>query len=159
MAFTRVFIFSCFLISLTLGQDSSLQTSTTEEPNRDDIEVAKRIFGLNLGINLNPFRGTTSKQGGIFTSVPAPQRKQIETSCKSLMAGLASLKDSSAQSRDTSSSQDDSSQVAAQRRWGLFSWGDPYMKVMTDCTQILALIGSPSVSIPASGVLPKPVQD
>jgi hypothetical protein len=125
----------------------------------DDIEIARRIFGFNLGLNLggNPL---SSKQG-IYTSVAGPQRKQIENGCKAMMSGIASLKDASETRIKPSSESSDLSDLPhiALRRWGSFNLfrSDPYLTVMNDCTQVLALIGSPAMDV-AGPTKPKPVE-
>jgi len=165
MAFKFAILFIlCLSTYLELCQstnDSPLNVVSTENPNdledpNDGIEVAKRLFGLNLNIG-NPFDfgSTTSPRQGIYTSVPPAQRALVERACQGLMASMATVHPRSLVPNNNAAPDatlDDKLPHLALRRWSGFNWfgsNDPYIKVMNDCTQIVALMGSPSVVVPA----------
>ena len=148
-------LFILFIYFTAACGQENLKEKTTEN-SLDDIEVARRLFGLNLDLNfggLNPLSSSPSKQG-IYTSVPAPQRKEIESGCRTMMSGIASINAHTRVNPDSPTSTD--IPPLSRRRWSLFNMlgNDPYMTVMNDCTQILAIVGSPSMNIPGPSVRP-----
>jgi len=123
-------------------------------------------LGIDLGGLMGGGGGGGSSRQGIYTSVPGPQRRVIENSCKSLMGGISQIREGSVNVRSNDKpspsqatnqqQQEDAIPHLALRRWGSFNLfrSDPYMTVMNDCTQVLALIGSPSMNVPLPNVPP-----